>query len=70
MMTDTEKIDLIFRATKYLAELWVNFGGRNTFDRVVRIRGVNVRVIVENADTSPRGESALEIMRSEQGQDL
>ena len=69
MMTNTEKIDLIFRAVLYVAELWVNFGGRVTFDRVVRIKGLNVRVIVEDADLH-KPESALDIMRSEQGKDL
>lgn len=68
-MTDTEKIDLIFRAVKYIAELWVNFGGRVTFERVVKIKGINVRVIVGDAD-APRGESALDVMKSEQGTDL
>lgn len=69
MMTSTERIDLIFRAVKYVAELWVNFGGRVTFDRVIRIKGVNVRVVVGDANLL-KGESALDVMRSETGADM
>lgn len=64
MMTDTKSIDKVFRQVRRLAALWRKCGFPVTFDRVVNIEGVDVRVIVERADL-PKGESAIEEMLAE-----
>lgn len=69
-MTDSESIEKVFRSAKRLAALWRKCGFPVTFDRVVNIDGVDVRVIVERADLKRRSETELETMLSEQNIDL
>lgn len=45
-MTETEKIETLFEAVQYLAKVWRRVGFPVTFDRSVRVRGVNVRVVI------------------------
>ncbi len=70
MMTDTDKINLIFEAAKLMAKMWKNFSSPVRFERVIFVDDVPVRVIVEAGDHgASTAEHSLETMNAERSSD-
>ncbi len=45
-MTDTEKIELLFKAVQYIADLWRKIGFPVTFEREIMVDGIKVRITI------------------------
>ena len=68
MMTDTEKIEMVFEAVKDAAREWRKVGFPVTFDRTLYLDGVNVRVLIVAADLVGKKDTAELLAESQTNQ--